>query len=139
MQDGSKVTVWYQITPRDTPTTSYSDIQQFTQGQHTIPLGIEQRIAGMYPGEARAFALSPEEGFGPYDTTKVQSIPPTELPIEAREGDTIANRAGIPARIIRILPEKAMLDLNHPLAGKQLLISLQIVTVENSNEEKTLP
>ncbi len=139
VQDGAKVTVWFQITPEDSPITTYSDIEQFVQGQHAIPLGIEQRIAGMHPGEVKTFPLSAEEGFGPYDETKIQTIPPAELPLDAREGDTIANPAGTTARIVRILPEKALLDLNHPLAGKPLVVSLQIVTVENSDEEATLP
>ena len=139
VQDGAKVTVWFQITPSDSPTTTYSNIEQFVQGQHTIPLGVEQRIAGMHPGEVTTFPLSPEEGFGPYDETKIQTIPPADLPLTAQEGDTIANSEGTTARIVRILPEKALLDLNHPLAGKPLLVSLQIVTIENSDEEATLP
>ena len=139
VQDGAKVTIWFQITPGDSPTTTYSDIEQFVQGQHAIPLGIEQQVAGMKPGEIKTFFLSAEEGFGPYDATKIQTVPPAELPLDAREGDTIANPAGTTARIVRILPEKALLDLNHPLAGKPLLVSLQIVTVENSDEEATLP
>ena len=139
VRDGVKVIVWFQITPGDSPTTTYSDIEQFVQGQHAIPLRIEQRIAGMHPGEARTFLLSAEEGFGPYDETKIQTIPPAELPVDAREGDTIANPAGTTARIVRILPEIALLDLNHPLAGKPLLVSLQIVTIGNSGEETTLP
>jgi peptidylprolyl isomerase len=132
VQDGAKVTMWFEIIPRDSPTTTYSDIEQFVQGAHAIPLGIEERIAGMHPGEATSFPLSAEEGFGPYDETKIQAVPPAELPLDAREGDTIANPAGTTARIVRILPEKALLDLNHPLAGKPLLVSLQIVNVENS-------
>jgi peptidylprolyl isomerase len=139
VQDGAKVTVRFQITPGDSPTTTYSDIEQFVQGEHTIPLGLEQRIAGMHPGEVTTFRLSAEEGFGPYDETKIQTVPPADLPLEAREGDTITNSAGTTARIVRILPEKALLDLNHPLAGKPLLVSLQVVTVENSDEEATRP
>ena len=139
VQDGAKVTVWFQITPSDSPTMTYSDIEQFVQGQHTVPHGIEQQMAGMQPGETKTFPLSAEEGFGPYDETKTQTIPPAELPLDAREGDTVANPAGTTARIIRILPEKALLDLNHPLAGKPLLVSLQIVTIENPDEETTLP
>lgn len=131
VQDGAKVTMWFEIIPRDSPNTTYSDIEQFVQGAHAIPLGIEQRIAGMRPGEARSFPLSAEEGFGPYDENKIQAVPPAELPLDAQEGDTIANPAGTTARIVRILPEKALLDLNHPLAGKPLLVSLQIVNVEN--------
>ena len=92
VQDGAKVTVRFQITPWDSPTTTYSDIEQFVQVQHTIPLGIEQRIAGMRRGEVTSFPLLAEEGFGLYDETKIQTIPPAELPLEAREGDTIATR-----------------------------------------------
>jgi len=139
VQDGAKVTVWFQITPRDSPTATYSNIEQFVQGQHTIPLELEQRIAGMHPGEVATVPLSAEEGFGPYDETKIQTIPPADLPVGAREGDTVANSAGTTARIVRILPEKALLDLNHPLAGKPLIVTLQIVTIENSDEEAQYP
>ena len=131
VQDGAKVTVWFQITPKDSPTTTYSNVEQFVQGQHTIPLGLEQRIAGMRLGEVATVPLSAEEGYGPYDENKVQTIPPADLPLGAREGDTVANSAGTTARIVRILPEKAVLDLNHPLAGKPLLVTLQIMTIEN--------
>ena len=139
VQDGAKVTVRFEITPSDSPTTTYSDIEQFVQGQHTVPLGIEQQVAGMHAGETKTFPLSAAEGFGPYDETKIQAVPPAELPLDAREGDTIANPVGTTARIVRILPEKALLDLNHPLAGKPLLVSIQIVTVENPDGKTRFP
>jgi peptidylprolyl isomerase len=139
VQDGATVTVRFQIAPRDHPTTTYSDIEQFIQGQHSTPPGLEQRVTGMHPGEVKMFSLSAEEGFGPYDETKIQIIPPADLPLEAREGDTVADSAGRIARIVRILPDMTVLDLNHPLvAGKPLLVTLQIVTIENSHEEATL-
>ena len=137
VQDGAKVTVWFEITPEGDPTMTYSDIEQFVQGQHTVPIGIEQQVASMHPGESKTFPLSAEEGFGPYDETKIQTVPPAELPLDAREGDTIANPAGTRARIVRILPEKALLDLNHPLAGTPLVVSLQIVAIENPDENTT--
>jgi FKBP-type peptidyl-prolyl cis-trans isomerase 2 len=43
------------------------------------------------------------------------------------------------ARVVRILPEKALLDLNHSLAGKPPVVSLQIMTIENSDEKTPLP
>ena len=139
VEDGAKVTVWFKITPSDNPTTIYRGIEQFVQGQHTIPPGIEQRIAGMHPGESKAFRLSAEEGFGPYDNTKLQTISPSDLPPDAREGDTVGDGTGTTARIIRILPEKAVLDLNHPLAGKLLMVTLEIVKIENPDEGATMP
>jgi FKBP-type peptidyl-prolyl cis-trans isomerase 2 len=135
VQDGMEVTVQFQITPQDNPTTTYSDTQQFIQGQHTIPPGLEQRMTGMYPGESKTFPLSPEEGFGPHDETKLQIISTGDLPLEAREGDTVTDGAGRRARIIWILPEKALIDLNHPLAGQPLMVTLQIVMIENPDEE----
>jgi FKBP-type peptidyl-prolyl cis-trans isomerase 2 len=135
VQDGAKVTVRFQITPRDNPTTTYSDTEQFIQGQHSIPPGLEQRMAGMHPGEITTFPLSAEEGFGPHDETKLQIIPTGDLPLEAREGDTLTDDAGRRARIIWILPEKALIDLNHPLAGQPLIVTLEIVMIENPDEE----
>ena len=85
----------------------------------------------MRPGESITFPLSVEEAFGPYDETKISTIPPDDLPFDAREGDTVEDRAGQLARILKILPEKTLLDLNHPLAGKPLIVTLQIMTIEN--------
>ena len=86
VQDGMKVTVWFQITPSDNPTMAYSDIEQFVQGQHVVPNAIEQQVAGMQPGESRAFPLSAEEGFGPYDVTKTETLPqPIYLPMPEKE------------------------------------------------------
>jgi peptidylprolyl isomerase len=137
-EDGANVTVRFEITPSDNPTTTYTDIEQFVQGQHIIPPALEERMAGMHPGEVKTFPLSAEEGFGPYDDTKIQTIPPSDLPLEAREGDTVDDGTGRTARIISILPEKAVLDLNHPLAGKPLMVTLQIVTIENPDEGATM-
>ena len=137
VHDGATVTAWFQITPRDHSTT-YRETDQFIQGQHSIPPGFEQRVAGMHPGEVKTFALSAEEAFGLYDETNIATIPPDDLPLDAREGDTVEDRAGRSGKIVRILPEKALLDLNHPLAGKPLLVTLQIVKIENSDEAATL-
>ena len=139
VEEGAKVTAWFEITPWDNPTMTYSEMAQFVQGQHIIPPALEERMAGMHPGEVKTFPLSADEGFGPYDETKVQTIPPSDLPLEAREGDTVDDGTGKAARIIRILPEKAVLDLNHPLAGKPLIVTLQIVTIENPDEGATIP
>lgn len=135
VRDGAKVTVRYHITLRDNPTTTYSDTEQFIQGQHVIPPALEQQMAGMQPGEAKTFPLSAEEGFGPYDETKLQTIPTAALPLNAREGD-IVDDAGRTAKIVRIFPETTVLDLNHPLAGQPLIVTLQIMTIEKQDEDE---
>jgi FKBP-type peptidyl-prolyl cis-trans isomerase 2 len=133
--DGAKVTVRFQISPQDNPTTSYSNTEQFVQGQHTVPPGIEKQMSGMHPGEVKTFPLSAEEGFGPHDERKLQIIPTIDLPLEAKEGDTLVDDAGRTAKIIWILPSNALVDLNHPLAGKPLIVTLQVVTIEHPSAE----
>ena len=135
VQDGAKVTVRYHISPQDNPSTSYSNTEQFVQGQHTVPPGIEKRMAGMHPGEVKTFPLSAEEGFGPHDETKLQVVPTIDLPLEAEEGDTLVDDKGRTAKIIWILPTNALIDLNHPLAGRPLIVTLQVVTIEDAHTE----
>ena len=131
VKDGATVTVRIQITPRDNPDESYDDTEQFIQGEHTVPEGIELRVAGMYSGEIKTFSLSAEEGFGPRDETKLQIIPTAELPPNAQEGDILADDEGRYAEILLIRPELTVIDLNHPLAGQPLLITLQVVMIED--------
>jgi FKBP-type peptidyl-prolyl cis-trans isomerase 2 len=125
MEDGTKVTVLVQITPSDSPTTTY--MNHFVQGQHVVPDAIEQRVSGMHPGESKTFTLSAEEGFGPYDATKMQTIPTADLPVDAQEGDVVDDDAGRMAKIVRIAPDTTILDLNHPLAGQPLMVTVMIV------------
>jgi FKBP-type peptidyl-prolyl cis-trans isomerase 2 len=134
VRDGAKVTVRYHITLRDKPGAVYSSTEQFIQGQHIIPVAFEQQMAGMQPGEAKTFPLSAEEAFGPYDETKTQTIPTADLPLDAQEGDIVDDEAGRTARIAKIFSETTVLDLNHPLAGEPLVVTLQIVAIENPEE-----
>lgn len=137
VEEGVKVTVRVQITPRENPDESYSDTEQFIQGEHTVPPGIEARVAGMHPGEIKTFPLSAEEGFGPHDETKIHIVPTIDMPPEVREGDTVADDVGNYARIILITPEVTLIDLNHPLAGQPLQITLQVMTIEHQDERDT--
>ena len=138
VRDGAKVTVWYEITLRDNLATTYSNTEQFVQGQHIIPPALEQRVAGMQPGEAKTFPLTAEEGFGPYDETMTKTIQTADLPPNAREGDIVHDDTGRTATIAKISPETTVLDFNHPLAGKPLIITLQIMTIENPENHSDL-
>jgi FKBP-type peptidyl-prolyl cis-trans isomerase 2 len=130
VREGVKVTVQVQITSEYNPDESYINMEEFIQGDHTIPSGIETQVAGMHHGEVKTFPLSAEEGFGPRDETKLQLVPTIELPPEVQEGDTIADDTGRSAKILLIQPELTLIDFNHPLAGQPLLITLQVMMIE---------
>ena len=48
VREGVKVTVQVQITPQYKPDESYITMEQFIQGDHTVPPGIETQVAGMH-------------------------------------------------------------------------------------------
>jgi len=128
--EGSKVTLQYQVTVPDLNGIDYDDVSEFVQGRHEIFRALEREVAGMRPGEEKKVELTAEEGFGPRDERKKMNIPRTELPADAKTGDVVQNEAGSFATVAAVSGSTAVLDYNHPLAGKPLVVQLRIVKVE---------
>src|SRR5262245_4533324 len=129
--EGSKVILQYVTRVPGSAGIDYGNISEFIQGQHEIFPAVEREIVGMKAGEEKSVRLSPEEGFGPHDDRKKLNIPKKLLPIGAKEGDVLQNDAGELATVAEISERRAVLDYNHPLAGKQLVVQVKILKVEN--------
>jgi FKBP-type peptidyl-prolyl cis-trans isomerase 2 len=128
--EGSTVALAYHVTiPGDQP-IDYDDVTQFVQGRHDIFPALEHQVAGMRPGEQKEVNLSPEEGFGRRDERKKAAIPRTELPPGAKIGDILQHEKGGFARVAAVSGSTALLDYNHPLAGKPLVVHVRIVKVD---------
>ena len=129
--DGSKVTLLYHITVPGQDGYEVRDVSQFVQGQHEMLPALERVVTGMKTGEERKVELSPEQGFGPYDANKKKTIPRTELPGETKEGDILADSTGQPATVTQLSDSSAVIDYNHPLAGKPLSVKVKILRVDD--------
>ena len=75
--------------------------------------------------------MSPEESFGSRDDRKKLNVPKTLLPLGAKEGDILRNDLGQLATVEEVSETMAMLDYNHPLAGKPVVVLVKILKVEN--------
>jgi FKBP-type peptidyl-prolyl cis-trans isomerase 2 len=129
--DGSKVTVLYQITVPGDERFELRDLSQFVQGQHQMLPALEQAVSGMKRGDKTEVKLSEDQAFGSYDSSKKAIVPTRELPAGAKTGDIIEDRkTGKQATITQMSESDAVMDYNHPLAGKPLLVSLTILEVE---------
>jgi len=108
---------------------------QFTLGKNTVLPGFEETVIGMEEGEARDVTLAPEKTFGPHreDLIKVMDrhIFPSDQQIESgmilhtkdKDGRTV---------VLTVLDsdEKTVtIDLNHPLAGKELSFHINLVAI----------
>ena len=126
--EGSKVTLLYVISA---PGFIDGDVSEFIQGEHEILPALEQVIVGMKPQEKKKVELSAVEGFGPHDDRKKLNVSKTLLPPEAKEGDVLQNANGDLATVEHVTGTMAVLDYNHPLAGKPLMVRLKVLKVEN--------
>ncbi|MGH7184344.1 MAG: FKBP-type peptidyl-prolyl cis-trans isomerase [Nitrospiraceae bacterium] len=128
---GSKVTVQYVILAPDLTPIDYGMVREFIQGRHEVLPAVEQEVDGMKLGEEKQVVLGPEEGFGPHDDRKKVNVPKSVLPFGAKEGDVLENDHGDLATVSEVSETRAVLDYNHPLAGKPVVVQLKILKVEH--------
>ena len=129
--EGSKVTLQYVASVPGSTGIDYGNVSEFIQGRHEILPALEQEVVGMKPGEEKKVELTPEEGFGPHDEGKQLLIFKTLLPPGAKQGDIVQNDLGEFATVVAMGDLTAVLDYNHPLAGKPLEVLVKILKVEH--------
>ena len=129
--DGSRVTYMSRMTALGEGGFELLFFGQFVQGQHQLLPALERVVADMKPGDEKNVELSPEEGFGPYDAQKKKTVPRTALPAGTQEGDIVEDHAGKEMTVTRLSGSAAVVDYNHPLAGKPLSVKIQILQVED--------
>ena len=86
-------------------------------------------------GEQKLLHLRPEQAFGPYDETKRATIPRAAVPADSTVGDIVRWSEGRLSRILGLEDESAVIDLNHPLAGKAVIVEVQVLDVGPALEE----
>ena len=129
--EGSTATIQYMATVPASTGIDSRTVSEFIQSQREIIKILEHAVVGMKPGEEKTVEVSPQEGFGTYDDGKTMSIPRILLPPGATKGHIVQNAQGDLATVVAVGDLMALLDYNHPLAGKQLVVQLKVLKVED--------
>lgn len=138
VEKGKKVSFDYTLTVDNAvvDTSAGKAPLEFTQGDGMIIPGLAKQLEGMKVGEEKSVTVTPEEGYGPVDPKAIQEVPlknfPAELklvpgmPLQAKdkEGHVIA------MRVKEVKKDTALMDFNHPLAGKTLNFKIKIVSIK---------
>jgi FKBP-type peptidyl-prolyl cis-trans isomerase SlyD len=115
----------------------------FLVGAGEIIPGLEARMLGMKVGERRRIEVPAEEAYGPRDPQLVQRVPReyfSHIPLE--KGITL--QAHTPdGRVVTMVvvsfdEEEVVVDLNHPLAGKDLVFEVEVVDIREASPEEIL-
>jgi len=105
------------------------------QGEGNLPGPVDEALTGMGMGEEKVLDLTPAQGFGPVDPSKIRPVPLAKFGAMARDlvpGSTVGGAAGGKAaegRVVKVENGFATLDFNHPLAGKSLRYKIKILAI----------
>jgi len=114
----------------------------FEVGSGQVIPGFDKAVEGMKEGEEKTFTLKVEEAYGPVRDDLVQKFPVEKLPKEPKPevGMMLMMQAPtgqqIPAKIKEVNEKEVTLDINHPLAGKDLTFEIKIVSINAPEDEK---
>tara|TARA_Y100000310_G_scaffold338405_1_gene427970 strand:- start:2265 stop:2759 length:495 start_codon:yes stop_codon:yes gene_type:complete len=145
IKKGDKVKVEY--------TGKFSDGEVFDKSEGRGPLkfevgagqvvpGFDKNIEGMEKDGEKTFTLKPEEAYGEIRAEMVQEVPREKLPAdpEPEVGMMLVMKAPtgqqIPAKITKVEDGKVTIDINHPLAGKELTFTVKVVGINEPEDEK---
>ncbi len=148
MKATSNKVVTFHYTLRDKETGEVLDSSQaygqplsvLFGAQNIIP-GLEQRMEGMEPGEKRTIEVPAAEAYGEKDPNLIQQAPreyfqgvelEKGLPLQAQtpEGQIIN------MIVVDFDDNTVTVDMNHPLAGKDLVFDVEVVDVRDATLEE---
>lgn len=135
IKEGSKVKVHYTGKFEDNNVFDSSvgrEPLEFTVGGGMLIPGFEQGILGLEAGNVKTIEVDPEQGYGDLREDLVQEVTLSQLPENVSVGDVLtAETPAGPINVVvkEITGDKALVDANHPLAGKKLIFELEILEV----------
>ena len=115
---------------------------EFLQGVGNIISGLEREMLGMGIDESKDVLVAPSDGYGETDEEAFMEIPsnqfPENIPVEVGTELEAQNEEGEPvyARIEKVENNLALLNFNHPLAGKELHFAVKVVAIREPSEEE---
>ena len=139
VENGSQVSVHYRGTFEDG--TEFDNSQNHGGpmmchvGSGQLIPGFENALSGMSTGETKSVSIPPGEAYGEVNPDAIQTVSRDLFPsdFELKEGATVygTNSQGqeMMAKIESFDDENAVLDFNHPMAGKTLNFEISVVEI----------
>lgn len=134
VKDGSEVEILYQAKLEDGTLFDSTDERgpfKFYAGREGIIEGVSKSVIGMKVGEKRVINVAPERGYGKYDAALRMRVALNKVPAEAKVGDTLFDESNNnqPWWITELGDDHAVIDANHPLAGKKLVFEVELLSI----------
>jgi FKBP-type peptidyl-prolyl cis-trans isomerase SlyD len=113
----------------------------FCMGWGVMPPGLEEALLGLEESVEKVVRLSPAEAYGDLDQELIMEVPRSDFApdVELKAGQVFEteDEEGHPVFFVvqEVRPETAVIDFNHPLAGKELEVSFTVRQVREATPE----
>ncbi len=114
---------------------------EFITGKgHIIP-GLEKALEGMASGESGDIMVSAVDAYGEYSEDAIQILPIEQFEgVELKEGLTLYGQ-GDQGQTVQVTvksfdDKEVNVDFNHPLAGKDLMFSVTVLSVRGATDDE---
>ena len=136
MKQGDKVKVHYTGTFNDETVFDSSEGKEpleFTIGNGQVIAGFENAVKEMSLNQEKTFKIKQEEAYGEKLEQLIVKVPrdkfPPKIEVEGRLILKGPDGQHIPAVVSEVNDDMVTIDLNHPLAGKDLTFKIKVVEV----------
>lgn len=113
----------------------------YLHGNNGMTRGLEEAMEGKQAGDKFEVTVSPEDGYGPRQENAIQRVPVKHLMGAKRwrpgmVASVQTEQGQRQVSIVKVGRFMADVDSNHPLAGKTLDFSVEVVDVREATEEE---
>ncbi len=113
---------------------------EFVVGSGQIIQGFDRAVIGMRAGDEKTVVIEPKDAYGERDEEMVTCLAWSDLPAEYKPeegmGIRLADNMGrpVPGTIVAVGADSIQVDLNHPLAGKELTFDIKVIGIWEAAE-----
>jgi FKBP-type peptidyl-prolyl cis-trans isomerase SlyD len=144
IQDDVVVSLEYtlQVEGEIVDSTGEDEHIQFIQGHGQIIPGLESQLYGMTSGESKEVTVPPEDAYGVLDDDALGTVPrdefPPDMPLEKGVALQLRDQDGevFDAYVESVGKKSVEINLNHPLAGKELHFSVKVLDLRPASEDE---
>lgn len=139
VKNGDTVNVHYHGKLTDGTTFDSSEGREplkFKVGEGAVIKGFDQALVGMEIGEKKTANIPVDEAYGQPAQENFIEFPKTEFPEDMKPAVGMQlhlsdnNGNNFPVVVAEVKDESVILDANHPLAGKDLIFDLELVSID---------
>jgi len=118
-----------------------SEPLEIIMGQGQIIPGLESALVGMKSGDTADVMVEAKDAYGEVNPEAKQTLPKEQFEgIELEEGMTLYGQGEqgqtMQVTVVSFNENEVVVDFNHPMAGKDLMFSIEIKSVREASDEE---